>query len=641
MVGHRDCASNGGSMVAPNVAAATSLHTVARHLETAATRLDQAVEAEGSYRVRPWFMRSKVHEQVVQAQGELRRAHAATPTGDGGFAIARGAAATLDASLNPRRLGAYPADYRQRDMSGSAAIARGWAAVAREGARLLEDPSTTAATTRDAALDLARGVSRDPNRDDLIRLAAIDELPASLRPDIPVRVATEAVYASLDERTSGALHGTAQMLGSWEQRARLLERPGFDRAAAVDELARALDLADPRDALRVVAALDQLPGHVRPDLPHVGSDWNWTEVTGPRYPKQWTKAVESLRPRLDDLRVSASMGAAPPETLDEVARVVGTATTDVSLGSLRRLRDLPGFPPSLVAASGEPTQFDLVRTRVWLDAQRLAAQPGASRDGMVGELQHALDAFQPMSHRAGGAGSGAELADRLEGAVGPRGDVRPPATGREALIRIAAIDSLQASLRPHLPELVGIGNRIDAAAHQSLQATDHRRDLLRLQAWASQFPRTAPVGADAVGASDEASRSAVRRFLDPAGGEAGAPHLDRAAQADVVMQVLGAASEFSPRLHHGALVATERYLASAAVADAQVRGLVDRTLEMVRRNLRYTEGMGNPGYTYHPDYAELGRIAGSVRLLRAFEALDATTATTAAKATADAATLTW
>ena len=44
---------------------------------------------------------------------------------------------------------------------------------------------------------------------------------------------------------------------------------------------------------------------------------------------------------------------------------------------------------------------------------------------------------------------------------------------------------------------------------------------------------------------------------------------------------------------------------------------------MVHRNLEYTQGIDNPGYVYHPDYAELGRISESIKLRRSFEQLEA------------------
>ncbi len=616
-------------MVASNVAVATSLNAVGRYLDSAAAHLEQARTVDAAYiRFVPWGMRTKTRESLHAAAADFQRALTGLPAdGDAGFQTARAAVERLAGASNPESLARLgPArdirSYRRERIHEMGETATAWASVAREGARLLADPATTPTTMHSAARQVALEVSVRPSGDDLVRLAALDELPLALRPDFPVPVAGAAVH-SLDSVGEYGFGEYGSMLGTWARRDALLARPGFDRVAAVDELERALALPDPRDALRVVAAIDQLPGHVRPDLPHVVNDWNWTTVHEYRNPGRHEAAVEALRSRIDDIRASATLGPAPTSTLVEVERVVGANGTEVSMDDVRLLRTLPGFPPALVGGGIAPSQFDVVRIRVWHDAQRLAARPGVTRDSIVGDLQHALDAFDETTWGTsrGGAGSGADLADRLEGpqqrmATGPMDPF-------DALVRIAAIDHLPAALRPELPEIIGVGSRIDAAAHQAPRAFDHARDLLRLRAWAAQLPRREPASAPQAKAIGDVGRSALRRFLDPTDADASAPPLDRADQAGVLVQVLSGAGSFAPRLHHGALQAAERYLAGTATRDPHVGALVDRTLELTRRNLEFTQGIGNPGYAYHPDYAELGRVADSIKLLRAFEALDA------------------
>lgn len=621
-------------MIASNVAQATNLIAVGRHLDSAAARLEEAFTADRSYiRFVPWSMRSKTHEPLLAAFTEIERALAALPTdGDGGFQVARAAVERLHGSAQPdafTRLGPArdPRSYRRERMHDMHQTATAWANVAREGARLLSDPTTTRETMRSTARAVALDVHADATVDNLTRLAALDELPTTLRPDLPVPVASLAVGA-LDDVRSYGFGETGQLLGTWARRDDYLTRPGFDRLAAVTELERVLATPDPDDALRVVAAIDQLPGHVRPDLPHVQNDWNWTKAQEYRNPGHHEASVDALRSRLDDIRTSAQLGAAPTSTLDDVWRVVGPAGTEVAADDLRVLRDLPGFPPSLVAADVAPTNFDVVRVRVWHDAQRLAARPGVTREDIVAELHHALDALEEPSstfaQSRGGAGSGADLADRLEGPLARPLQVpaAEPMNAFDALVRIAAIDHLPAALRPDLPDIVGIGSRIDAAAHQSPRAFDHARDLLRLRAWAAQQPRREATVAHEIPVPDEASRSALRRFLDPTEADAAAPALSRAEQADVLVQVLGGAGSYAPRLHHAALAAAEQYLADATTTDQHVGTLIDRALELTRRNLAFTQGFDNPGYAAHPDYAELGRVADSIKLLRAFEALD-------------------
>lgn len=612
-------------MIAPNIAAATSLLVVGRHLDAAAARLDDAARLDESYRWRSWTRRSRVHAHLDQAAAEFQHALRAMPGADSGFGTAGATIERLASSAKPGALAALgpardPAAHRRQAMRSSRDLAGSWSSVVREGARLLSDPATTPESVRRAALDVARALGRQPSSDDAIRLAAIDELPNSLRPHLPVPVATTLVR-SVRRVDEFGFHDVSTLLGSWERRTTMLDQPGFDRRAAVDELARALELDDPQETVRIVAALDQLPANVRPDLPHVVGDWNWTSAQGYRNPGRHQAYVDALRARFEDIRTSADLEPAPAATLDEVARVIGATESIPDLGHVSALRSLPGFPPALVAADELPTTFDVARIRVWLDSQRLAARPDASHDGMVVELQRALDALaEPASHRAGGEGSGAELADRIEGSVAAGHRL----TAREALVRIAAIDALPSPLRPDLPELVGVGTFIDAVAHQSTRATDHQRDLLRLRAWTSQFPRDLSTRIEAAtGPTDQAARSALRRFLDPSDSDVDAPPLARSEQADVLVQVLAGAGSYSPRLHHGALTAAERYLESAKVRDPLIQGVVDQTLELTRRNLEFTRGIGNPGYGYHPDYAELGRIAEQVKLLRAFEQIDA------------------
>ncbi len=625
-------------MVAPNVALATNLNVVARHLDAAAARLDEAVRIDSSYRFRPWSMRSKVHAELTGASSELRDALALMPSsGDGGFQSARTAIEHLSRSSTPESVASLgPARdiryYRREHMGGYASRARNWATVVREGAHLLADPAITPGAMRESALVAARGMREQPTSATFAHLAALDELPASLRPDLPAPVASTIVQDLGSAERWGMGPEFEHLLGSWEVRTRLLERPGFDRTAAVEELARALDQPDPTDALHVVAALDQLPGHVRPDLPHVQGDWNWTKAQEFRNPGRHESYVAQLRERLPDLRASASMELAPASTIDAAERAVGAADTVANLGDLRALRDLPGFPPALIGANVDPVQFDAVRIRVWIDAQRLAARPGVTREDMIDELQRSLEVLEEPSsmYMAGGTGSGADLADRLEPRPFSANVIEP----RAALVRIAAVESLPEHLRPDLPAIIGIGSRVDAAAHQSTRAFDHARDLLRLHAWAAQFPRRAEEVVTETGVVTDAERSALRRFLDPSEADAAAPALPRAEQADVLAKVLTGAGTFSPRLHHGALTAAERYLAGSTIVDSQARQLVDRTLDMVRRNALYAEGVDNPGFATHPDYAELGRIADSIKLLRAFEALDAPRAPAAG-------TLTW
>ena len=614
-------------MVAPNVAVATNLNVVARHLDAAASRLGDAVELDSTYRWRPWSMRPKVHDHLDAAASEFRAALGALPTtGDGGFHTAREAVERLSRSAVPDSLGNLgpardPQYYRREHMHTYAEQARNWASVVREGARLLEDPATTPATARAAALQLAGSLDQHATADDVVRLAALDELPEGLRPDLPVPV-TSSVVHSIGSADTFGIGDVGVLLDSWARRTDMLERPGFDRTAAIDELARALELEDPTETLRVVRAIDQLPGHVRPDLPHVHDDWNWTKAAEYRNPGKHERGVEALRARLSDIRSSATLEAAPSATLDEVERVVGPADSTATLDDLTALRDLPGFPGALVAADQRATAFDVTRVRVWLDSQRLAARQGVTREEIVAELHRSLDALEdPTSGlMKGGSGSGAALADRLEG---PRRPATSQLTPHEALVRIAAIDHLPAGLRPDLPAIIGIGSRIDAAAHQSPRAFDHARDLLRLRAWASQQPRHESAIAHHQVAETTASRSALRRFLDPSPADADLPPLTRSDQADVLVQVLTGAGTFSPRLHHGALTAAERFLETTTTRDALVRTVVDRTLEQARRNLQYTQGIDNPGYVYHPDYAELGAIAESIKLLRSFEQLDA------------------
>lgn len=629
-------------MYASNVAVATSLNAVGRHLDSAAAHLDRAVGADRAYiRFVPWGMRSKTHEPLHAAAADFQRALDELPAdANGGCTSARAAVEQLRRSSDPESFtNVGPKrdvrSYRRHRMYEMGQAAKAWGSVTREGARLLADPATTPASIRRAARDVALAIGTHPSADDYIRLAALDELPAALHPDLPVPVAGVAVSA-LESGSGGYVGDLGQLLGSWSRRDELMSRPGFDRRAAVDELDRVLAGPDPRDALRVVAAIDQLPANVRPDLPHVTNDWNWTTVQEHRNPGRHQDAVDGLRARMDDIRASALLGPAPTSTLDEAWRVVGPAGSDVSLDEVRALRDLPGFPPALVGADIAPSNFDVVRIRVWHDAQRLAARPDITRRDVMAELHRALDALDEsssfMGASRGGAGSGADLADRIEGAMPRPAAATAPMNPFDALVRIAAIDQLPAALRPDLPELQAIGSRIDAAAHQSPRAFDHARDLLRLRAWAAQFPRTdAPVLYDAP-VADEASRSALRRFLDPSDADADLPPLSRTEQAGVLVDVLSGAGSYAPRLHHGALQAAERYLAQSTTTDPHVRSLIDRSLELTRRNLQFTQGIDNPGYAAHPDYAELGRVADSIKLLRSFEQLDTQQA---------AGTLTW
>ncbi|MCB0878422.1 MAG: hypothetical protein KDC46_05515 [Thermoleophilia bacterium] len=610
----------------PSVTAATSLRQVGERLEVAASLLDEAHAIDAGYRFRPWGMRGSVHERLRAATVEFERAGAAFPGSEAGFGDARSAVDALRGSSSPEAIAnrgpsSNPAAYRREGMRELARTARGWADVAREGARLLEDPATSPESIRRDAIARAGALVmpdselpwRELPRDapDFLRLAAIDELPAGLRPDLPRPLAR--AYAT-QHGDPYAHAGLLAPLGSWARRELLLEQPGFDRAAAVEALARALDDPDPQAALRQVAAIDQLPGHVRPDLPHVANDWNWTTVQEHRNPGRHEAAVAALRGRIDDLRAAARLEAAPPATVDEAAAVVGTHGNGADMAALRRLRDLPGFPPSLVAAEGKLTAFDVVRTRTWVDAQRLAASDGASRALMVEHLRNAVAVLdEPASRTVGGAGSGADLANHLEGARG----LTPTGDPHDALVRIAAIDSLPSELRPDMPSLVGVGSRLDAAAHQSPRAFDHQADLLRLQAWVERQPRAATITP-----AEPVERSALRRFLDPESLDDAAA-LPRTEQAAVLADVLGAGGSYTPREVHGALVAARRYLADTDVSDPHVRGLAQDAVDLVDRNVTRTSGGGNDGFGVHPEYAELGRVSSAIRLLDRFEGLRA------------------
>ncbi len=593
-------------------ALAARLRTIGRQLDAAADDIGAAITADAGYRFRPWGRRVEAHAHLAAAHEDLQRAAAGLRDVDGGFTQALEAVAGLELATTRERIMGLAAAGNRRVRASvlfkQREGIRSWAEVVRQGARLVEDPATSRAAGRDQALELARRIGgvAEPEASVFHRLAALDELPADIRPDLPFPVARSAAAAGTgigyflgDFRTS---------LDSWARRD-AMRATVTDRSAAVDLLARTLDGSDSAEALRVVAALDQLPGHLRPDMPRVGEAFPWSELGGHVGPAGRDRALAELRQRLDDIRASVEFERAPDTTLARVQQ----ALVDGSDESILQLRELPGFPAGLVARESPPNGFDRTRIRVWLDAQSLVRRSDVTREGLVDELRSAAESIEAYVayERSGSvaAGSGAALADRLEG--------RPPRAQhpRDALVRIAAIDSLPAELRPDLPDLMGPSSWVNAAYRANYPSSYQSRDMLRLRAWLMQQGAAAGSGIDV----PSANRSQLRRFLDPSSDADAAAALSAHEQAELLVGVLANAGDFRPRELHGALVAARRHLEHANVADDQVRPLVEQARELIERNIGFTEGRSNPGYHVHPDYAELGRVAQTIRLVRALD----------------------
>ncbi len=435
------------------------------------------------------------------------------------------------------------------------------------------------------------------------------------------------------------------------ERVQLLDRlHHLDDAAArkhtddlLDAITTRLDGGPHGDDSRQIAALLGLPAEVRPSL--VGSRFDlreWERAGAVPRGNMWTtreQMLPDLRAGLERRQLATAPGATRESLTAELDRFLDRDPTTLGADELHRVALITGMPEGL-----RPAIVDSRLPYPLYHPAMYGSERGAKGPLMV--LTANLEALRIERELATLRSVGA-LPTR-EAALGELAALLAPAAAEidaTALRRITTIARMSSDLGVPLPPQTTRTSIADAGAmtfrHAELPGRsmmiDEARTFYEVLRSPGEASRAARASIDAGETVDVVRLSALQHVPDElaaAGiseamvGEQFARHLMRAGSTDMRAATLVNALE------------TTRARVVTRVLDEQLEPLRAQTLELIDRNLARMNGTRTDTYGWHPDYAEVGRVASLARLFDEAAALKSGSSATAA-ATDGVERLTW
>jgi hypothetical protein len=501
------------------------------------------------------------------------------------------------------------------DARAEFAMLRNWY----ERESIVRDPSATRASLTTELDAMLRKSDEQITHEDLRRLAALDELPAEKRPELPSaatqysrrRIADSSWLPSSDSDSKAEFAS----LRDWSIIRQAAEDPAVTRATLTADLDAILAKSDDQvtlDDLRTIARLDMAPEAKRPYLPNAATTYTRRKIADagwlPSSDSDSKAEFANLRLWREGQRLMEDPAVTRESIMQDLRTMLEKPNEDVTIDDLRRLAaidaapgekrpPLPGaatqysrsklYTANWLPASDSDAKAEFTSLRKWLVRQDLLDDPANTREALTDQV--------------------ARIAMKSDEQITPAD-----------LERIALIDELPIDRRPALPNAATQYSRRRIADSNWLPTSDSdsKAEFASLRRWAWTQSDEGRAEAARRLAAGETLEGPMIAGLAAAGEEKlAAAGISMADLLEATVPAMREPADVTALADIRANLMTAKSLTSSLSAPQELQAVQARAVELLDHSIGRIDGTVGGGYSTYPDYAKIGEAASNIELL--------------------------